>query len=163
MASSTITLPVYSHITDVVVVDALTAAKADIEALQSEVVAATATPLTVTAALHADGIAATLPASTGTGNRYLFFVGTSASGGSYVISADAGAVFKGSIIIPSDAGDAVEAFEAGATDNTITLNGSTKGGLAGGHVEVIDVATNVWFVRGVSAGTGDEVTPFSAV
>jgi hypothetical protein len=80
-----------------------------------------------------------------------------------VISADAGAVFKGSIIIPSDAGDAVEAFEAGATDNTITLNGSTKGGLAGGHVEVIDVATNVWFVRGVSAGTGDEVTPFSAV
>ena len=50
---------------------------------------------------------------------------------------------------------------ADATD-TITMNGTTSGGLKGARVSLIDVAADTWQVEVVSESSGTEVTPFSA-
>ncbi len=49
-----------------------------------------------------------------------------------------------------------------STSDTITLNGSTTGGVKGSHVELQDVASGVWRVSGFLVSTGAEATPFSA-
>lgn len=104
----------------------------------------------------------TLPAATGSGARFRFVVGA-VNTSNYVIKSVAGAdLMEGAILFLTDAGDAVEGFEAGATDDTITLNGTTTGGAAvGDWVELEDISATGWAVRGVVTGTGDEVTPFS--
>ena len=56
----------------------------------------------------------------------------------------------------------VVAFETGATDDTITMNGTTKGGIKGDRVILKDVAANIWSVNIFGSGTGTEVTPFSS-
>jgi hypothetical protein len=134
--------------------------------------AATAATLTVTEASHAGhtitldraaGIAVTLPAATGTGNKYTFIVITTVTSNSTTIKvADATDVFIGSASLCQDGGDTAVHFEAAATDDTVTFNGTTTGGLAGAIAEFQDVATNTWFVRVKSAATGTEATPFSA-
>jgi hypothetical protein len=53
-------------------------------------------------------------------------------------------------------------FSTLATSDTITLNGSTKGGLAGSYIELRDVATNQWVVSASLVGSGTPATPFSA-
>ena len=40
-------------------------------------------------------------------------------------------------------------YIAGATDDTITLNGTTTGGQLGDWIELTDVATDLWAVNGV--------------
>lgn len=112
---------------------------------------------------RAAGIAVTLPAATGTGTSYKFFVGTAASGGSYVISAVGNDTLFGNAYVAQDGGNTIVAFEAVAGDNTITLNGTTTGGLKGDLVELIDVAADTWSVSVRSAATGTEATPFSTV
>jgi hypothetical protein len=42
------------------------------------------------------------------------------------------------------------------------MNGTTTGGIAGSYVEIIDVATGVFFVRAALIGSGTVATPFSA-
>ena len=134
-------------------------------------VSATAATLVVTRAQHANrtiilarsgGIAVTLPAATGSGDKYRFVIGVVSTTG-YSISAVVGTdLMEGTIGIVTDSGDAIEAFESGATDDTITFNGTTTGGVAiGDWVELEDVSATGWFVRGQVTGSGDEVTPFS--
>lgn len=105
----------------------------------------------------------TLPAATGGGGRYRFVVDVVNTSG-YVIKAAAGAdVFIGSVL--GDDGGAVTTalvWRAGATDDTLTLNGTTTGGVfRGGWVEFEDVSTTGWAVRGVVDQSGTEATPFS--
>jgi len=104
----------------------------------------------------------TLPAATGGGARYRFIVGA-VNTSNYVFKAVVGTdLFEGALLMVTDAGDAVEAFESGATDDTVTLNGTTTGGAAvGDWIEFEDFSATGWAVRGVLTGTGDEVTPFS--
>lgn len=104
----------------------------------------------------------TLPAATGGGGRYRFVVGA-VNTSNYVFKSVVGTdLFEGAVLMITDAGDAVEAFEAGATDDTMTLNGTTTGGAAvGDWVEFEDISATGWAVRGTLTGTGDEVTPFS--
>jgi hypothetical protein len=104
----------------------------------------------------------TMPAATGAGGRYRFVVGA-VNTSNYVIKSAVGTdLMEGAILFLTDSGDAVEGFEAGATDDTITLNGTTTGGAAvGDWVELEDISATGWAVRGVVTGTGDEVTPFS--
>ena len=52
-------------------------------------------------------------------------------------------------------------FIAGATNDVITLNGSTKGGLAGSIIRVTAVADNKYAVEGIILGSGTIVTPFA--
>ena len=52
-------------------------------------------------------------------------------------------------------------FISGATNDVITLNGSTKGGLAGSVVKVTAVADDKYAVEGIVLGSGTLVTPFA--
>ena len=49
-----------------------------------------------------------------------------------------------------------------ADSDTITMSGSTTGGVRGSMVELQDVASGIWMVRGSLVSTGAEATPFSA-
>lgn len=134
-------------------------------------VSATAATLAVSAASHggkvivldrAAGVTATLPAATGSGVEFRFFVKTTITSNNYIIQVTGDDTMRGNAIVAQDAGDTVVVFEAGATADTITLNGTTTGGLVGDWVDLIDVAADLWSVRAVLAATGTEATPFSA-
>ena len=107
----------------------------------------------------------TLPLATGSGNKYRFVVGE-VNTSNYLIKAAVGAdVFRGMIIGRSttdSATDAPRTWLAGSSDDTITLNGTTLGGVARGDwIELEDVATDMWAVRGVVTQSGVEATMFS--
>ncbi len=149
-----------SHITDEPVVKGFRG--------QTPVVASAAT-LTVTAAEHAGrtvvlsraaGIAVALPAATGSGDKYRFVVGITASGGSYVITRAGSDTMFGNAIQSQDSAATLQMFEA-AGSTTITLNGSSQSGIKGDIIELEDILAATWSVRIVAAGTGSEATPFS--
>ena len=136
------------------------------------IVTVTAASAAVTSAAHsgrtvlldrAAGQALTLPAATGSGNRYTFFVLTTITSNTTTIKvADATDVMAGAAIVANDGGDTASIFETASTSDTITFNGGTTGGIRGATVELQDVAANLWSVRIVGAATGTEATPFSA-
>lgn len=127
---------------------------------------------TLTAASHsgalltvnaAAGVALTLPAASGSGARFRVFIGTTITSNSTTIKvANASDTMVGGVLVLQDAGSTVAGFEAGSTDDTITLNGSTTGGIKGDLFTIEDVATNLFMVWGNASGTGTEATPFSA-
>ena len=131
----------------------------------------TSSTVTITSADHegktvtlnrAAGIAVTLPAATGSGARYRFIVGTTVTSNSTTIKVVGDDTMAGNAILAQDSADTAVMFEAGATADTITMNGTTTGGLKGAEAELIDIAADTWFVRYTSAATGTEATPFSA-
>lgn len=132
----------------------------------------TAATLTLTQALHAgrvvtvnkaDGSALTLPAATGTGDTYIIEIGTTiTSVGSTIKAANATDVFRGMAWVMSDNSAAVLAYLPAATDDTVTLNGTTTGGYAGHLITIRDVAAGVFNVQSFGKATGTEATPFSA-
>ena len=135
------------------------------------IVSATAATLTVTSASHsgrtvvldrAAGQAVTLPAATGSGNCYKFFVATTITSNSTTIKVVGDDTMAGVAIVANDGGNSASIFETAATADTITFNGSTTMGLKGDVVELQDVAADLWSVRVVGAATGTEATPFSA-
>lgn len=138
----------------------------------SSLVDCTASTLTVTEALHKDktvtlnraaGITVTLPAAEGTGSIYRFYVGTTVTSNNVVIQvANATDVMEGVAWVLSDGAAAVLGYATGATDDTISLNGTTKGGYAGHYIQLIDVASGKWGVHLYGKATGTEATPFSA-
>ena len=52
-------------------------------------------------------------------------------------------------------------FISGASNDVITMNGSTKGGLAGSIVKVTAIAAAKYAVEGLILGSGTIVTPFA--
>jgi len=118
------------------------------------------TVLTVNAAA---GLTLTLPAAAGLGDTYEIVVGTTITSNNLVIQvANASDVMTGLCMIAQDAADTIVAFETAATSDTITMNGTTKGGIKGDRIIMKDVAANLWSVNIVASGTGTEATPFSA-
>lgn len=102
----------------------------------------------------------TLPASTGSGNVYSIYVKTTKTGNLVIQVANATDVINGAVAVTTDAAGVV--IPTAAASDTITMNGSTTGGLAGSYVELQDVAPGFWSVRGALVSTGTEATPFSA-
>lgn len=156
---------------------ALTATAAEINRVadaSTRVVSATAATLTVTEALHdgktilmnrSAGITITLPAATASGMRLRFVVGGVSTTG-YVIKSVVGTDLMEGVIIGASttdsATDAARTWLSGATDDTITLNGTTTGGVAvGDWVELEDLSATGWYVRGMITQSGTEATPFS--
>ena len=128
---------------------------------------------TLTAALNAgrlnlfndaDGATLTLPAASGSGDVYRFAIGVAISGGNAIVKvANSTDIIQGNAIVAQDAGDTVVMFEAGATADTITLNGTTTGGKVGDCFEIVDAAAGLFLIRNcILAATGTEATPFSA-
>jgi hypothetical protein len=111
----------------------------------------------------AAGLTATLPAATGSGDTYTFVVGTTVTSNAALIKvANATDVMRGVAYVAQDGGDTMVAFEAGATADTIDMNGSTRGGIAGDKVVLIDIASGIWSAQVHSQATGTEATPFTA-
>ena len=52
-------------------------------------------------------------------------------------------------------------FISGASNDVITMNGSTKGGLAGSIVKCTAIASAKYAVEGIILGSGTLVTPFA--
>ena len=138
------------------------------------VVAAVA-DVTLTQATHAGkivtlgsatGDTATLPAATGTGDVYTIVIAVTATSNNHIIQvANATDEFVGVIYqVDADTGDALVAYPCLDADgfDTITMNGSTKGGIQGDKYVFIDIAAGKWQLEGHQSGTGTVATPLSA-
>jgi hypothetical protein len=110
----------------------------------------------------AAGCIFTLPPATGGGDKVKIVVQTTVTSDLKVAVANASDTMLGHAILGIDAADTVVQFDTAATSDTITLNGSTTGGLLGAVIECEDIKTNLWEVRVFSSATGAEATPFSA-
>ena len=106
----------------------------------------------------------TLPAATGSGTLFRFFNQIDATGDKVIQVANSSDVMNGNITTNStgDTPDLAQPWPTAATSDTITLNGSTKGGVGGDWIELVDVLANVWSVQGFTRTSGTEATPFSA-
>jgi hypothetical protein len=115
----------------------------------------------IVTANHATGFAITLPEATGTGNVYTIFYGTTVGAGSATIVAPSSATsFLGGCSISTDI--AGVSIICNAADDTITMSGSTTGGVKGTHYVFTDVASGIFMVSGFICSTGGEADPFSA-
>lgn len=111
---------------------------------------------------RAAGIAVTLPAATGSGGKYKFVVGTTFTGAA-TIKVVGNDIMKGTALLFADGGDTVVGFATGADSDTITFAAdNSTGGIAGAFVDLVDIATDTWFVYLVSDAAASEATPFSA-
>lgn len=111
----------------------------------------------------AAGMTLTLPASTGKGDVYTVRVKTTVTSNNLIIQvANATDVMTGYALLAQDAADTAVMFETASTSDTITMNGSTKGGIVGDLIELIDADAGFWQVRVIGSATGTEATPFSA-
>jgi hypothetical protein len=109
----------------------------------------------------AAGMTVTLPAATGSGASYEIVVGTNLSSGDYVIEvASAADIMAGTVDVAS-AIDGVTCPTT-STSDTITMNGSTKGGIIGSRVVLTDMKAGIWSVSGGLVSSSTEATPFSA-
>ena len=111
----------------------------------------------------AAGLTMTLPAASGSGVKFDIVIGTTVTSNSVILQvANSTDIMTGNVMSAADSGSSVNGWEAGATDDTITLNGTTTGGVKGDYITIRDVASGVWNVRMVSSSTGTEATPFSS-
>ncbi|WP_322883140.1 hypothetical protein U8C37_06905 [Sinorhizobium medicae] len=112
---------------------------------------------------RAAGSTVTLPAATGSGAKFKLVVKTTITSNSLIVKvANATDVLSGTALFGQDAADTAVLFETAATDDTITLNGSTTGGIKGDIIELEDLASGLWGVTVRGSATGTEATPFSA-
>jgi hypothetical protein len=114
---------------------------------------------TVNVLNRAGGFVTTLPAATGSGDIYKFYVQTTVTA-DMTIAALTTDIIQGAVIV----GTAVTAGTAAATatSDKLTMNGSTTGGLLGSYVEFTDALSGAWVVRGALVSSGAFATPFSA-
>jgi hypothetical protein len=141
----------------------------------ASIINTTAASLALTAALHAerlvtvdkaDGAALTLPAAAGTGNKYTVILGTTITSNSSTIkAANASDSFFGLALGVDTDGEGATGYtwNADSGDDTVTMTGTTNGGVAGDTFTFVDFAANKWLVEGrITQSGGSEVTPFSA-
>ncbi len=103
----------------------------------------------------------TLPAATGTGASYTIVVGATVSSGSHVVRvASSSDVIQGAVGVSSDIAGVT--CPTSVDSDTITMNGSTTGGVRGSRLELQDIASGIWSVRGMLVSSSAEATPFSA-
>lgn len=143
---------------------------AQVVAGNAGIVSSTSTGLTITQTLHAGKVvliaasapaAITLPAATATGNKYtLVFTVAATATASTISRATSTDIFQGVALILATA-SVMSGFQTTATDNTMTFNGTSKGGIAGDMVEFWDIKSGVWEVKYRSGAAVAPVTPFS--
>lgn len=110
------------------------------------------------------GTTVTLPAATGTGAIYKFVVSVVATSVSHIIKVVGTDVMYGAIwLADADTSGTTTAFVTAADSDTITLNRTTTGSVTiGEYIELIDIASGKWAVRGFLTNSGSGATPFSA-
>lgn len=112
----------------------------------------------------ASGSDTTLPAATGSQDVYRFMVSAVVTSGSHVIRAANGTdIMQGLIFTVSDNTNAALGWRTADDSDTITLNGTTRGGAERGEmITLVDAESGLWLVNGFTASAGTEATPFSA-
>jgi len=146
---------------------------ADVAKLRTSnrLVTTTAATLSVTEAAHdnkivvlskVDGQAVTLPAATGSGGKLHFIIGLTITSVGTTIKVTGNDTMKGLALGLDGDGAPANAWAAAADSDTITLDGSTTGGLVGDEVTLVDIATDIWAVQVRIQQSGVEATPFSA-
>lgn len=141
----------------------------------ARIVTTTATVLALTITEHAERIvivntnstvanAINLPAATGSGAKFTVWNGITQTQGSIVIAANGTDVFKGFALAFDSSAVATHQshFVATATDDKVTWNLTTTGGLSQDTFEAIDEAANTWRVKVIGRCVGAPATPFSA-
>lgn len=109
----------------------------------------------------AAGLTVTLPASTGKGDVYELFVVTTVTSNSYIVQvANATDILQGVIHLTTDI--AGTSLPTASTSDTITMNGSTTGGIKGTWIRLKDASAGIWLLDGALVCSGTEATPFSA-
>jgi hypothetical protein len=108
---------------------------------------------------RAAGVTVTLPAATGSQAVYTFLVGTTFTSNGVIQVANSTDTMNG---IANVGGGTGSVFSTLPASDTITMNGSTTGGLAGSLITLRDVATGDWIVTANLIGSGSPATPFSA-
>ena len=93
------------------------------------------------------------------GASFTFIVETAAT--DLDIKTDGTDKFVGSVFVGIDDSGDGKTFVSGATNDVITLNGTTKGGVAGSIVKVTAMASAKYHVEAVLIGSGTLVTPFA--
>lgn len=107
------------------------------------------------------GLTVTLPASSGKGDVYEVFVATTVTSNSYIIQvANSTDIMAGAVHLTTDI--AGTSMLTSTTSDTITMNGSTTGGLRGTWLRFKDVSSGIWALEGGILCTGTEASPFSA-
>ena len=106
----------------------------------------------------------TLPDATGSGATYKFVVSVTNTSNYIIKVPDANNTIDGVITFLDMDGTAVTGYATTATSDTITLNGTTTGGLLGDHIELVDILADKWHVRGCLRvpTSSNPATPFSA-
>ena len=108
-------------------------------------------------------IAITLPQATGTGSVYRFQLQVAATATSHTIKVANGTdVMQGFVTALTTASANVIGYATTSTSDTVTLNGTTLGGVIGDWIEIVDVKTGFFSVRANTQPTGSTATPFSA-
>tara|TARA_R110000751_G_scaffold165272_1_gene271277 strand:+ start:17 stop:532 length:516 start_codon:yes stop_codon:yes gene_type:complete len=92
---------------------------------------------------------------------FRFFVALDST--AMIINCGGSDVFVGGVYIGVDNAASGESQRSDGSDNTFTMNGSTKGGDAGSYVEFEAAAALTWSVRGDLLGSGSIITPFTTV
>jgi hypothetical protein len=137
---------------------------------QNQFIPVTASTLTIVPATHsgciiilnrAAGIAVTLPNATGTGNIYSFFVGTTVTSNTTTITRGTTNDVMSGVVLQAKASTAMTPIPTASNTNTLTLNGSTTGGILGDWIQLADVATNQWSLIMLISSTGTVATPLS--
>ncbi len=93
------------------------------------------------------------------GSTFTFYVETAAT--DMDILTDGTDKFVGGLFTGVNDGENGKTFISGASNDVITMNGTTKGGLVGSMVTVTAIATAKYVVSGTILGSGTLVTPFA--
>lgn len=105
----------------------------------------------------------TLPKALGDGATYNVYIPVTATGNKIIKCIDSVDSFQGTAVNLPSANGAVTVFNAVAgTSDTITLNGTTTGGIRGTEVLFVSVAPGVWDIESYLVTSGTAATPFSA-
>lgn len=101
----------------------------------------------------ATGFTVTLPAATGSGNYFDVLVTVTNTSGNHVVKTGGSDVLVGTVAVASTATSVLTGCQS--TNSTITMTGTTTGGLKGSWLHFTDIATGVWFVEAnlVASGT----------
>lgn len=109
----------------------------------------------------ATGVTYTLPAPV-VGMEFDFYATVSVTSNAHVIVTDAATTFlSGAINQIIDTSGTSEGQVGAATDVTISMNGTTTGGLIGTWIKVRCITSTLWVAQGLVVSSGTLATPFA--
>ena len=110
----------------------------------------------------ATGVDYTLPAPV-VGMQFDFYATVSVTSNAHAISTDAATTFIGGALQQVIAASATSEGQVGddSSDVTISMNGSTTGGLEGTWIRVVATSSTTWAATGIVVSSGTLSTPYA--